>query len=431
MSKRTGYGGGNRGNRNGGGRWGGKRTRRFEPRPDGRPAEGVEVTEAGAPPREAGSDGRREPRDAARENPREAGRDGARENSRTGTNSNGYHSSYGRDGNYGRDGQGQGGSYANSHNAGANNSNGGHSGNGGNRGNFNRNRRRGPQRRTGRGGAGIRAQSKGGKFGENWWARRWIENLESFDMGSRLNRGRDYAKNGHVLSISIDEGHVHARVRGSRPKPYDVDIRMQAIAEQDWHRVADKLAGQAVYGATLLAGEMPGDIEEIFRELNLSLYPAAESDLQTSCSCPDWANPCKHLAAVYLLLGEEFDRDPFLLFTLRGMRREKLLAIIEKHLPQAMLAEAREEGEEQAPPEEPKQLLPLDPDIFWKGSVRMPEDVAGEVVTPAIPAGLPRRLGPFPFWQGQRPLQEALEPVYKQASSHAAAFLLGAPMPDK
>lgn len=231
----------------------------------------------------------------------------------------------------------------------------------------NRNRRRGPQRRNGgfrAPGGGIRAQTRGSRFGENWWARRWIEVLESFEMGTRLNRGRDYAKSGHVLAITIDEGHVHARVRGSRPKPYDVDINVNTIPEEDWTRVGAKLAEQAVFSATLLAGEMPGDIEEIFEELGLSLYPKNEQDLVTRCTCPDTANPCKHLAAVYLLLGEEFDRDPFLLFTLRGMRRDKLLAIIEKNLPQALDAEAAREDEEVLPVEEPKQPLQLDPDIY-------------------------------------------------------------------
>ena len=296
----------------------------------------------------------------------------------------------------------------------------------------NNNRRRGPQRRSGgfrAPGGGIRSQTRGSHFGENWWARRWIEVLESFEMGSRLNRGRDYAKNGHVLAITIDEGHVHARVRGSRPKPYDVDININTTSEEDWTRISAKLAEQAVFSATLLAGEMPGDIEEIFEELGLSLYPKNEQDLVTRCTCPDTANPCKHLASVYLLLGEEFDRDPFLLFTLRGMRRDKLLAIIEKNLPQALDAEAQREDDEVVPVEDPKQELQLDPDIFWKGAFRMPEDAMGDVAPPAIAAALPRRLGPFPFWQGQKTLLDTLEPVYRRASQHAVVFLLGEPLP--
>lgn len=282
--------------------------------------------------------------------------------------------------------------------------------------------------------SGIKAQAKGGKFGENWWAKRWIEVLESFEMGSRLSRGRDYAKKGHVLSIQIEEGQVLARVQGSRPKPYDIDVRMQTLPEADWAKVAARLARQAVFSARLLAGEMPDEIEEIFEDEGLSLYPATAADLQSQCTCPDTANPCKHCAAVYLLLGEEFDRDPFLLFTLRGMRREKLLAIIEKQLP--LMAH---NGEHDATPrngeaaieekqEEPKQALPVEPDVYWKGLVRLPEEVMGDVTPPPQSAALPRRLGPFPFWQGQRPLLDALEPIYKKASQHAVVFLLGEPL---
>jgi len=278
--------------------------------------------------------------------------------------------------------------------------------------------------------SGIRAQSKGGKFGENWWARRWIEVLESFEMGSRLNRGREYAKKGHVLSIQIEEGRVIARVQGSRPKPYDIDVRIHTLPEADWSKVAGRLAEQAVFSARLLAGEMPADIEEIFEEEGLSLYPAAEGDLQAQCSCPDTANPCKHCAAVYLLLGEEFDRDPFLLFALRGMRREKLLAMIEKQLPQLAGPEgenARADAADEKP-EDPKQPLPVDPDTFWKGAVRLPEEVMGDVTPPPSSCALPRRLGPFPFWQGQKPLLDALEPIYKKASQHAVVFLMGEPL---
>lgn len=314
-----------------------------------------------------------------------------------------------------------------------------------------RGRRQGPpQRNTGRSGqrqtrgrnafspygrqpqraGGIKAQSKGGKFGENWWARRWIEVLESFDMGSRLNRGREYAKKGHVLSIQIEEGRVLARVQGSRPKPYEIDVRMHALPESDWEKIAARLGEQAVFSARLLAGEMPDEIEEIFEEEGLSLYPAAEGDLQAQCSCPDSANPCKHCAAVYLLLGEEFDRDPFLLFALRGMRRDKMLAMIEKQLPQLTNGdgEAARNGDADEKPEDPKQPLSVDPDTYWKGAVRLPEEVMGDVTPPPASCALPRRLGPFPFWQGQKPLLDALEPIYKRASQHAVVFLLGEPL---
>lgn len=165
---------------------------------------------------------------------------------------------------------------------------------------------------------GIKTQSKRGTFGESWWAKRWIAVLESFNIGARLGRGRAYARSGQVLSIDISKGTVLARVQGSRPKPYEITIKVKALSIADWKTLAKALSRQAIFAAKLLAGEMPQDIEKVFKDVDLSLFPSKLKDLGTDCSCPDWSNPCKHIAAVYYLLGEEFDRDPFLLFTLRG-----------------------------------------------------------------------------------------------------------------
>ena len=165
---------------------------------------------------------------------------------------------------------------------------------------------------------GIKSQSKRGDFGKSWWARRWIEVLESFDIGARLQRGRAYARKGQVLSIEIDKGCVTASVQGSRARPYDVKINVATLSDDNWSRVVDALSEQAIFAAKLLSGEMPEDIEQAFKNIKLSLLPEKRKDLDTDCSCPDWSNPCKHIAAVYYLIGEEFDRDPFLIFKLRG-----------------------------------------------------------------------------------------------------------------
>jgi uncharacterized Zn finger protein len=150
---------------------------------------------------------------------------------------------------------------------------------------------------------GIKADSKLGAFGKNWWAKRWIAVLESFNMGARLGRGRSYARRGQVISIDIDRGVVWAEVQGSRVNPYRVSIKVKTLSKAKWGRLADILSERAIFAAKLLAGEMPGDIEDAFTEAGLSLFPEKRSDLKTDCSCPDWANPCKHIAAVYYLLG--------------------------------------------------------------------------------------------------------------------------------
>ena len=216
---------------------------------------------------------------------------------------------------------------------------------------------------------GIRAQSKGGKFGESWWAKRWISVLESFNIGARLGRGRSYARSGQVLSIETDKGRVRAKVQGSRPKPYEVAIQVKALSSADWQKVVRELSKQALFTAKLLAGEMPQDIEKVFKDARLSVFPEKLKDLKTECSCPDWSNPCKHIAAVYYLLGEEFDRDPFLIFKLRGMSRDEFLALLgqggKKSLPKGRKPKAAPlpEEEEIAPPGEP---LAADISAFWE-----------------------------------------------------------------
>src|SRR5262245_36563358 len=125
---------------------------------------------------------------------------------------------------------------------------------------------------------GIKAQSRRGSFGASWWAKRWIAVLESFNIGARLGRGRSYARNGQVLSIEVEKSQVTAKVQGSRPKPYAVTIQVKGLAADDWNKLTDTLAGQALFAAKLLAGEMPQDIEEPFQDAGLSLFPEKLGD---------------------------------------------------------------------------------------------------------------------------------------------------------
>jgi uncharacterized Zn finger protein len=266
---------------------------------------------------------------------------------------------------------------------------------------------------------GIKAEGKGGTFGKSWWAKRWIAVLESFNLGARLTRGRSYARSGQVLSVDIEKGLVRAEVQGSRPAPYTVTIGVKALSEAEWQRVAAELTKQALFTAQLLSGEMPQDIEQVFGSAGLSLFPERGADLNTSCSCPDSSNPCKHIAAVYYLLGEEFDRDPFLCFQLRGITRQELL---ERIAPSGASADA--EAEAPAPPE--SEPLPTDPQAFWH-ALAVPDDLLGEVRTPPVSAALLRRLGPLPFWRGAMPLFDALEHVYPAAGQRGLdAYLAGA-----
>jgi uncharacterized Zn finger protein len=257
---------------------------------------------------------------------------------------------------------------------------------------------------------GIRAQSQRGKFGESWWARRWIAVLEGFNLGSRLQRGRRYARGGQVLAITVDTGLVSAQVLGSRPKPYDISIEVKPLSKADWRKFAEVVSSQAIYGAKLLGGEMPQDIETVFEAAGLSLFPRKLGDLKTDCSCPDWSNPCKHIAAVYYLIGEEFDRDPFLIFQLRGMGREQFLGLLGEAGPAVSAA-----AEEKLPPEP----LPASAESFWNGGA-LPENLLGVANLAPSGAALPRRLGKFPFWRGRENFLDTLDVIYRAAAEAAA-----------
>ena len=175
---------------------------------------------------------------------------------------------------------------------------------------------------------GIKARSKRGSIGEQWWSRRFIDVLESFGMQSRLTRGRNYARSGQVLSLNIGTGHVSAQVQGSRVKPYKVVLTVVPLTKPQWRKVEKALAERAVFRARLLAGEMPAEIEDIFADCGTPLFPRSSRDLMMSCSCPDWQVPCKHLAAVCYVLAEAFDDDPFGILAWRGKGREDLLAAL-------------------------------------------------------------------------------------------------------
>ena len=275
---------------------------------------------------------------------------------------------------------------------------------------------------------GIRARSRWGAFGSSWWARRWLDVLEGFDLGGRLSRGRSYARRGQVLSIDVTRGTVTASVQGSRARPYLVTITTATLEKEEWDRLTAALTERLSLMAELLAGRMPDDIEDVFDEAGVSLFPGRRSDLETHCTCPDQANPCKHVAAVYLLLGEEFDRDPFLVFRLRGADRETFLATVNvqavENVKEGGNAFPERPGVRAFDPLSQSEPLPKDPDQFWQGTS------AGEAspMTAAVPmtsATLPKQLGVLPFWRGEEDFMAVLEHMYDRASQQGLKVHMG------
>ena len=250
---------------------------------------------------------------------------------------------------------------------------------------------------------GIKARSKRGAFATKWWAQRWISVLEGFNLGARLQRGATYARGGQVLGIDVTPGKVAARVQGSRKDPYKITIAIKPFTRDERSRFTAALEASPLHLAKLLAGEMPQDIESVLEKKKLSLFPARQSELTTECSCPDWSNPCKHIAAVYYLLGEEFDRDPFLLLQVRGIAREDLAPT-------------------SAPVAESEPVIVATSDNFWEGE-RPSLDLIGDI-DPRARLALLDRLGPFPFWRSDRPLNEAIAPILEAAAIRATTLLV-------
>lgn len=172
---------------------------------------------------------------------------------------------------------------------------------------------------------GIQLNRHRGTKGRTWWSRRFLGVLEELGVGGRLSRGRTYARAGQIATLDVAAGAATATVQGSRPTPYKVRIGVPAFGKTEWAAATAALAAQAGHTAALLAGEMPHEIEEVFDSVGLSLFPSGPGQLVMDCTCPDHTVPCKHLAAVFYVLAERFDTDPFQILALRGRDRETLL----------------------------------------------------------------------------------------------------------
>lgn len=269
------------------------------------------------------------------------------------------------------------------------------------------------------------------QFSRTWWGQRFIAALEEFTDQARLGRGRSYASGGRIIEYTLSKGKVTAKVRGSinpyfgvyQEPIYKTSITIKAITSDDWTRVMRKIASRADLITKLLMNEMPDTIEDAFSELGLHLLPHSEQDFVTSCSCPDWANPCKHIAGVYYLLASALDKDPFLMFELRGLSRNDLhTELTHSHLGK-ILASALDSEEE--PPVEPVQSFYTSPvrepasivtshKEFWTGARRLPSP-PGSTSQSSVPALLIKKQGDYPpFWHKDLSFISVMEELYER-----------------
>jgi len=248
---------------------------------------------------------------------------------------------------------------------------------------------------------GIRARSKRGAIAQTWWSERFIDVLESLGVGGRLQRGRTYARKGQVIDLDVAPGAVTALVQGSRARPYRVRIGLAAFGKAEWGQLGQALADNAWYTAKLLAGEMPEDIEDLFASVGLSLFPARVEELSMDCTCPDWEVPCKHLAAVFYLLAESFDENPFSILAWRGRDRENLLGALSALRTGGVVADRFER---------PDAAVPLNDCLgsYFDQQAEIPRSISAQTVAAAVLDQAP----PLELTIRNTPLLDLLRPAY-------------------
>lgn len=284
------------------------------------------------------------------------------------------------------------------------------------------------------------------RFGTTWWGKRWIEALEhlSRDYLSHLGRGRVYARTGRVRDMSVTAGQVTAQVHGSESEPYEVSLRVAVLPPASWRKVIEAMSKQAVFAAELLNGRMPANIEDAFRAAGHSVFPGKQRELEADCTCADWASPCKHVAAVHYILGEAFDKDPFLLFELRGRNRGQVLGALRAARASdagrsdaadaAMLARITASTQGRASPSaaakadiELQSVDGIAAADFDRSVAPLPS-LEFHIEAPALSGTLLRQLGSPPSWNDDDIAFQALIDIYRAASRRALALALAEPL---
>ena len=271
------------------------------------------------------------------------------------------------------------------------------------------------------------------EFSRTWWGQKFITAIESFTDSARLGRGRSYARGGKILEFEVNKGKIEATIRGSvnpyfgvytEPR-YHTVVKIKAIAKKDWTKIIQSMAKNASFVSKLLLNEVPENIESSFREVNKNLLPRSESDFQTSCSCPDYSNPCKHIAGLCYRFASELDEDPFLIFELRGLTQEQLHQELAKTpLGRALVAGLQTEDK----PPVPVTSYHTRPQIkqfntatslkeFWQGkTINPPEET--ETRETNISGILVKKAGDFPeFWHRDTSFIATMEELYQRVKT--------------
>ncbi|MGL5064025.1 MAG: SWIM zinc finger family protein [Microcoleus sp.] len=226
-----------------------------------------------------------------------------------------------------------------------------------------------------------------------WWTQQWLDLINTYRFKKRLERGWQYAREGKVLSIKFPDKEVIALVQGTDPKPYQVSLGLDTLSDEDWDYVIENMSQRAVFSAKLLAGEMPHNIEDVFAAAGKTLFPLSLSEVRSRCTCPDPKNPCKHISAVYYLLGDRFGEDPFVLFQLRGRTKEQILSALRQR--RGAGGEENSQLDSTANSPTPNSNVPK-VDRFWEYNQQLESSLVAIVPPPSSETVLDI-LGPIPL----------------------------------
>jgi uncharacterized Zn finger protein len=277
------------------------------------------------------------------------------------------------------------------------------------------------------------------KHSRTWWGQKFISALESFTDSGRLQRGRAYSGDSRILHFDITKGLATATIRGNvnpyfgvyKEPHYDTEVKMTAIAAKDWTKIIANMSSKASVVARLLLNEVPENIEDSFTAVGKHLLPYSSKDFHTECSCPDYSNPCKHIAGLCYRLSGEMDQDPFLLFEMRGISKESLQAELAKSpLGKALASEL---GDRTLAPEvatsyftKPQTVaIKETPTLkqFWQGQKRLPQAIPFASPASVSAIAIKKQGDNPPFWHKDSSFIETMEVLYDRVKNKNSALL--------
>lgn len=270
---------------------------------------------------------------------------------------------------------------------------------------------------------------------KEWWSQQWIDLLNSYRFKKRLERARNYARQGNVLSIEFKEQKIISQVQGTAPEPYKLSLWLDIFSDEDWGYIIETMSQRAIFTAKLLAGEMPQNIEEVFAANGLRLFPFQLEEIHSKCDCPDSARVCKHIAAVYYLLGDSFSDDPFLLFQLRGRTKEQILEALRQKRGQTEDENATKTGTTSSEKTQTRGLVskplaansaiqePLNIEQFWEYNQQLDSSLVVIIPPPSSETVLDV-LGPIPLGASADIVMDYLKKIYQNISQQAVMTAL-------